>query len=94
MKCPKCGSRDVNAQVVNETDTYIVRKHHGILWWIFIGWWWLPLKWALQFIVFNIFAVIYWLLKTPKYKQVTRHQKVSMWVCQDCGYTWEAHRRR
>ena len=21
------------------------KKKHGILWWLFIGWWWYPVKW-------------------------------------------------
>ena len=23
-------------------------KKHSIVWWVFIGWWWTPLKWVLQ----------------------------------------------
>ena len=34
MKCPKCGSEDVNIQVINEQK--LVTKHHGIIWWICI----------------------------------------------------------
>lgn len=94
MRCPKCKSDNVNVQVVNETDSRIVAKHHGVVWWVFVGWWWLPIKWLFQLALFGIFAVLYWIFKSPRYKQVTRHTKVSMAVCQNCGHTWEAHRGR
>ena len=42
MTCPKCGSTNVNAQMVSETQ--IKPKHHGILWWVFFGWYWVPIK--------------------------------------------------
>ena len=60
MRCPKCKSDNVNVQVVDETDTRIVAKHHGIIWWILIGWWWVPIKKLVQFVLFGIFAVLYW----------------------------------
>lgn len=43
MKCPKCGSENVNVQMVTETNLKTV--HHGLFWWLFIGWWWWPIKW-------------------------------------------------
>lgn len=36
MICPKCGSENVNTQVV--TDVKLKDKHHGVLWWFFVGW--------------------------------------------------------
>lgn len=94
VNCPKCKSDNVNVQVVNETDTRVVEKRHGIIWWVCIGWWWKPIKWVLQLVLFGVFAVLYWIFKSPRYKTVTRHQKESMTVCQDCGHTWEVHRGR
>ena len=47
--CPKCGSTDVDIQVMQEstgsvTKTRTVSKYkekgHGCLWWLLIGWWW------------------------------------------------------
>lgn len=93
MKCKKCGSENVSVQVVNETDTKLVTKHHGIIWWVLVGWW-LPIKWFAQLVLFGVFAILYWLFKSPKYKTVTRHRKVSLAVCQDCGHTWEVRRTR
>ena len=37
LRCPQCGSTNVNVQMV--TDTKLVDKHHGCLWWVCIGWW-------------------------------------------------------
>lgn len=36
MNCNKCGSNNVNIQVINEQK--LVTKHHGLIWWIIIGW--------------------------------------------------------
>lgn len=82
MKCPKCGSENVNVQVVQQTK--LVEKHHGIFWWLFIGWWWVPIKWLLFFfpaLVVKIFAP-----KKNKLKQKTH----SICVCQNCGHNWKA----
>ena len=35
MKCPKCGSENVNVQMV--TDTKLKNKHHSLIYWLFIG---------------------------------------------------------
>lgn len=86
MRCPKCASSDVSVQVMEQTR--LVPVHHGILWWVFIGWWWVPVKW----IFLTVPAVIMWLFKSPRYK--TQSARVSLAVCQRCGYTWEVHRAR
>ena len=33
MKCPVCGSENVNVQIVTETE--LKNKHHGVVWWLF-----------------------------------------------------------
>jgi hypothetical protein len=81
MICPKCGSSNVNVQVVNEQQ--IKDKHHGILWWIFIGCWWVPIKWM----VFTLPALIIKIFK-PKKKKIKNTVK-SQAVCQTCGCHWE-----
>lgn len=43
MICEKCGSDNVNIQIT--TESKLVTKHHGIIWWLCIGWWWIPIKW-------------------------------------------------
>lgn len=82
MRCPKCGSENVNVQVVSETE--LKTKHRGVLYWIFVGWWWLPIKW----LVFTIPAIILKLFRPNRYKTKTKH--ISKFVCQNCGNTWNA----
>lgn len=81
MVCPKCHSEDVRTQVINEVS--IKNAHHGILWWLFVGFWWVPLKW----LIFTIPALILKLFGRKKQKVVNKQKTVC--VCQHCGYTWE-----
>lgn len=80
MKCPKCGSNNVNIQMVSESQ--LKNKHKSIWYWIFIGWWLKPILW--------LFLTLPMLLGTlfghKKQKIVTKHK--SMAVCQDCGNHW------
>lgn len=82
MTCPKCNSTNVNVQMVSETSLKV--KHRGIFYWLFVGWWWLPLKW----LVFTFPALIVKIFAPKRYKTKTTHR--SMWVCQNCGYHWSA----
>lgn len=82
MRCPKCGSENVNVQMVTETN--LVQKRRGILWWCFIGIWWVPIKW----ICFTWLALLVKLFSPKKYKTTIRHK--SMCVCQNCGHHWTA----
>lgn len=82
MKCPKCGSENVSVQMVSETQ--LKNKHHGVIWWVFIGWWWLFIKWlflTVPALIVKIFA--------PKRQKLKITHK-SMCVCQSCGHHWEA----
>ena len=52
MNCPKCGSENVTSQMfqenlgtstISKTKTKTKTAGHGVLYWIFLGWWiWLP----------------------------------------------------
>lgn len=63
MKCPKCGSENVDVQLIQENQgkttktksktKSTTRKGHGCLWWLFIGcWWWIVdlFIWCVAFI--------------------------------------------
>ena len=79
--CPNCNSDNISIQVVNES--HLVAKHHGILWWLLIGWWWIFIKWLIftvPALIFKIFGIG----KRQKIKNVTK--KVA--VCQSCGNSW------
>ena len=80
MVCPKCNSENVNVQVINEVN--MKNKHHGIIWWIFIGVWWVPIKW----LVFTLPALIFLIFGRKKQKVVNKH--ITKCICQDCGYSW------
>ncbi len=80
MVCPKCGSQNVNIQVVS--SVHLVDKHKGCLWWCIVGWWWVPIKW-LVFTVPALFAKIF----IPK-KQRTKNKERKVCVCQQCGKQW------
>lgn len=82
MVCPKCNGESISIQIVNEAE--LVTKHHGIIWWILIGFWWIPMKWlflTIPALIFKIFGIG----KRHKIKNI-EHKKC---VCQSCGYTWE-----
>ena len=80
-ECPKCGSKNVTIQVINEQK--LITKHHGILSWCCIGWWWIPIKWIFLTIP-ALFAAIF-IGKRKKIKNITKKIK----VCQNCGHTWK-----
>ncbi len=80
--CPKCGSQNVNVQVV--TESKLVNKRHGCLWWMFVGLWWVPIKWVL-FTVPALIAKVFF-PKRQRLEQSTR----SVCVCQGCGHHWKA----
>lgn len=82
MKCAKCGSENVTVQVINEVK--LKNKHHGVIWWLFIGWWWIPFKW----LFLTIPALIIKIFGGKKQKAVNK--TVTKCVCQNCGNTWSA----
>ena len=80
MKCPVCGSENVNVQVVTETE--LKNKHHSVLWWLCIGWWFVPLWWMF----FTVPALIIKIFAPKKQNLKQCHNTVS--VCQNCGHKW------
>lgn len=81
MKCPKCGSTNVSAQMVSETQ---LKKKHSLIYWLFVGWWLEPMMW-LAFFLPMLFIKIF---KPKNYKMTTSHK--TMCVCQECGKSWAA----
>ena len=80
MKCPVCGSENVNVQIVTETE--LKNKHHGVVWWLCIGWWWVPIWW----LFFTIPALIIKIFAPKKQNLKQCHNTVR--VCQTCGHKW------
>lgn len=81
--CPRCGSHNVSFQVVNEV--HLKNAHHGCLWWLCIGWWWIPFKW-ICLTAPTLFAKIF----IPK-KQKTVNKIKKRAVCQNCGHSWRTY---
>lgn len=80
MRCPRCGSENINTQVINEIK--LKNKHHSILWWIFVSWWWIPFKW-----IFITLPALFAKIFIPK-RQVAINITKTICVCQNCGYSW------
>ena len=81
MICPKCGSENVNVQIINEVQ--LKNKHHSFFWWIFIGWWWIFFKW----IFLTLPALIVKIFGHKKQKAINIQK--SMCICENCGNKWE-----
>lgn len=80
ITCPKCGSENVNIQIVSEQQ--LVTAHHGILWWMFVGWWWIFVKWLILTIPALLAAIF-----IGKRKKIKNTQK-KVRICQSCGHSW------
>lgn len=77
MTCSKCGSQNVNVQMVQTGGKTRMRKR-GILW--TLG------RWCLILCTCGL-----WLLVgRSKGKANTKFQNKSMAVCQSCGHNWPA----
>lgn len=93
MVCPKCGSEKVNVQreqtaTIGGAHTF-GKKSHGIMYFLFIGWW----IWIFKICFFPI--LILWRMlfgKRGKGLNTVTAQKVlnrTVAVCQDCGNSWK-----
>ena len=80
MVCPRCGSEYVNVQMINEAE--LRNAHHGIFWWLLVGWWWVPVKW----IFFTVPALLFKIFGHKKQRIVNTTKTVCL--CQKCGYSW------
>lgn len=82
MTCPKCNSENVTIQITNQVK--LKNAHHGVIYWLFVGWWWFFIKW----LFFTVPALLIALFGRKKQKAVNK--QVKMCVCQGCGYSWKA----
>lgn len=88
MQCPKCGSENVNIQreqtgTIGGARTY-GKKHHGLLYFLLIGWW----IWILKLI---LIPITIWFGKRDKLNTVTAQKTFNktVAVCQNCGHHWK-----
>ena len=76
MKCPKCGSGNVNVQAV----TIVKNKRHGLFYWLCFGWLFDLLLWLFLFLP----RLLFQLCKKTKIMSSTHSEA----VCQNCGHRW------
>ena len=106
IACSRCGSSSVSIQVVQEnlgattiskTTGTMKEKGHGILWWLFIGWWWKIIDiciWVFAFFPRLIIALVFPKKKKYKTSSVSVAQTSNKIVykkictCQNCGNSW------
>ena len=109
MYCPNCNSDNIRIESVQENlgSTKIsetkyrinVKKKHGIIWWIFIGFWWVPVKFLLNIILWPILAIPKAIHRvsnrgvvatsTGAEETVNHIVYKTICTCQNCGKTWE-----
>ena len=73
--------------IVGSSTTEKKAARHGILYWIFIGWWWHAILW-----LFATVPMLFWRLihKNRNTKtMITTHA-----TCQSCGHSWSIDQKR
>lgn len=91
MKCPKCGSSDVVVQAVVEHHVVDVRKRHGFLWWLCIGWWWAPIWFVVKWFFLTVPMIVIKVARNVlgmRPRDISNETKAKA-VCQTCGHVWE-----
>lgn len=81
MKCTKCGSENVNVQMVSESK--LKTKHHGFFYWCCFGWAIDMMLW----IFLTIPRLLIAMFVPKKQKMSTKHKKMA--ICQNCGNNWK-----
>lgn len=92
--CPRCGSanilfqREQSASVGVGTNTVVVqsKEKRGCFYWLFIGWWWRPVR-------FILYGWIKALFSRRRRSGVNVHANKAfnhtVAVCQSCGHSWK-----
>lgn len=76
--CPNCHSTHI---IISASATEKAKNRHGILYWVFIGWWLHPILW-----IWATIPMLIWRIIHPNRKTKTVLTTVA--VCQNCGKTW------
>lgn len=79
MTCPKCHSDNVTVSAINEVRE---KRKKGLLYWLFIGWWWELFAWLFLTLPKLIIAIF------GKHKK-TVSKTVTYALCQNCGNRWK-----
>lgn len=108
MFCPKCNSDNVRIESVQENlgstsvtrTTYksTAKRSHGLLWKLFIGWWWWLAKLPFILLFWPVNAIRRILNRGKIMKSHGSTESVNhiiyktICTCQNCGNTWEVKR--
>ncbi len=85
--CPCCHSQNIHVQMINEQR--IVKKKHGLIYWLCFGWVISIIVWIIKWFVFTVPAIIFKLFGIGgKKKQIVNEYKTFA-VCQECGHSWQ-----
>lgn len=95
-RCPRCGSTNISYQreqtasfgaTTNKVVIQQAEKSKGCLWWMCVGWWWIPMYWLL---------IGWWWRplmggRTKRGLNFNASKSVNrtMAVCQNCGHSWK-----
>lgn len=79
--CPKCGSSNINYQIINEVK--IKNNGMGCFYWLFIGWWLEIILW----VYFTIPRLLFLIFSSQKPKIINVTKKIA--ICQNCGNSWD-----
>jgi len=92
MRCPRCGSEQVFLQQVETgsvgmSRTTFSQTRHGLLYWLFIGWW----LWIIKLCLWPL-TLIFGRRKrsrtTASTVTGTRNLHRTAATCQQCGHAW------
>lgn len=103
--CPRCGANCISYQreqvATVGTSKYKfkevgVKKKHGVMYWIFLGWWIWMFKLVYEMFRWLIMACTLGLVGRKKKpgvsgKAISANKSINctMAVCQNCGYSWK-----
>lgn len=85
-KCPKCGSEKTKLSTAHN------KQKHGIVWWVFVGWWWIAL--SLMIGIFIFLLIDWWMFIIAKAQNKGYVWKCVQWFsldkkyyhCEKCGH--------
>ncbi len=99
MICPKCGSENVFIQQVqtgatSKTKTKTYSNKMGCMWWVLVGWWWIPTKDICRLFIDLLFIFPMFFRRKKRIgeetgKTTTKMKNKTMAICQNCGYNWK-----
>lgn len=99
MICPKCKRENVLVQQVqvgsnSKTKAKEYYNSMGCVWWLCIGWWWVPIKKMCRLFIDLLFIFPMFFRSKKRTgesveKTTTKMKNKTIAICQNCGYSWK-----